>query len=167
MAGPLVAFDAEYPPDLFEQAARAFRDYLFGRYGPLLIVACIVNAVGLAIVLWFGVDSAVLLAALVFIAVLGPAWLLYEYFVAPSRYAARLRRALPPSNRVTVSSDSVVLTVRDQQATIPWSDVKVVVETQAFFLLVLSPFAFAFVPRSSLPVEAYDTLHLRARASAA
>jgi hypothetical protein len=161
------AFDAQYPPELFDQAARSFRDYLFRRYGPLLVAACVVNAIGLAVVLWFGVKSVVVLAGLVFIVVLGPAWLLYEYFLAPSRYAARLKHALPLSNRVTITSESLALTVRDREAAIPWTTIKAIVETQALFLLVLSPFAFAFVPRSGLPVEAYDTLHSRAQASAA
>jgi hypothetical protein len=160
------AFDAEYSPDLIELAAYTFRDYQFKRYGPWLISACIVNAVGLALSLWLGVTGA-LLAWVVFIVVIGPVWLLYKYFIAPSQYASKLKRNLPSHVPISVGSEAVSFVVRGQEATIPWSIVKAVVETQALFLLVLSPIASTFVPKSGLPIEAYDMLHSRSRSGAA
>jgi YcxB-like protein len=165
MSAQPVAFDAEYSPELIRQAARTFRDYLFKRYGPWLVAACIVNAIGLALSLRLGAETGAALTMVVFVVVLGPVWLLYEYFIGPSRYAARLKRVLPASGRMSVGSESVSLVVRGQEAAIPWSMVKVVVETHALFLLVLSPFAFAFVPKTGLPVEAYETLQSYARAT--
>ena len=104
-----VAFDAEYSPELIELAARTFRDYLLKRYGPWLIAACIVNAVGLALSLWLGAKTDAILAGVVFIVVLGPVWLLYKYFVGPTQYAARLKRFLPSHGRVSVGSEAVSL----------------------------------------------------------
>ncbi len=162
-----VTFDAEYSPELIEQAAHVFRDYLFRRYGAWLVAACVVNAAGLALSLQLGAETGAALAAVVFVVVLGPMWLLYKYFVGPSQYAARLRGVLPTSGRMSVGPESVSLMVRGQEAAIPWSMVKLVVETEALFLLVLSPFACAFVPRAGLPVEAYEALHKRSRPRAA
>ena len=104
---------------------------------------------------------------LLLIVVLGPTWLVYEYFVEPRRYAAALKRILPPHGRVSVSSDSVTLVVRGQETKLPWSLVKAVVDAQAFFLLVLSPFAFTFVPKPGLPKEAHDALLARSQRGAA
>lgn len=162
-----VAFDAEYSPELIDEAGRAFRDYLFRRYGPWLVAACLINAMGLALSLWLGLETGPVLWGVVFIVVIGPVWLAYEYLFEPHRYAARLKRVLPSRGRLSVDSEAVSLVVRGQESKLPWSLVKVVVETQAFFLLVVSPFAFTFVPKSGLPVEAYDTLRAKSQIGAA
>lgn len=167
MTGHGAAFEAEYSGELIEQAGRAFRDYLFRRYGPWLIAACLINAIGLALSVWLGAPPGPILWGVVFVVVVGPVWLLYEYFVEPHRYAARLKRVLPSRGRVSINSEAVSFLVRGQESKLPWSSVKVVVETQAFFLLIVSPFAFTFVPKSGLPVETYDTFRARSQARAA
>jgi hypothetical protein len=162
-----IAFTAEYTDELVQHAARSFRDYLFKRYGPLLIAACIVNALGLWLAHHFGAEVGVALLGVAFVVVLGPTWLLYEYLSIPSRYAVKLRRVLPPRSRVSLSVASVSLERQGQEAVLPWSLVKAVVETSAMFLLVVSPFAFTFVPRLGMPAAAYETLHARSRYRAA
>src|SRR4051812_475656 len=113
-----VAFDAEYSPELIEQAARTFRDYLFKRYGPWLVAACIVNAIGLALSLLLGAKPNAVLAGVAFIVLLSPVWLLYQYFIRPSQYAARLKRVLPMHGRISISAEAVSLVVRGQEASI-------------------------------------------------
>ena len=153
-----IVFEAEYSPQVIEQASRAFRDYLFKHYGSWLAGACVVNACGLAVLLTLGGPYGFMLAPILLIVFIGPVWLLYKYFATPARYAAKLKRLLPPSARASVNSESVTLMTRDREATIPWRVVKAVVETPSVFLFVLSPFAFTFVPRSGLPEEAYAML---------
>jgi hypothetical protein len=167
MTTRIETFDAEYSAELIEQAGHAFRDYLFRRYGPWLIAACVINAIALALCLWLGVEAGPLLWVIVFVVVIGPVWLAYEYFIEPHRYAAKLRRVLPSHGRVSVDAEAVLFVVNGKESKLPWSLVKVVVETQAFFLLVVSPFAFTFVPKSGLPGAAYDTLQAKSRAGAA
>jgi hypothetical protein len=164
---PPIAFEAEYSPQLIDQASRAFRDYVFKRYGWWLAGACVVNACGLAILLSLGAQFDFVLAPIVFIVILGPIWLLYKYFVTPARQAARLRRLLLPSVRASVNSGSLTLVVLNREITFPWSIVKAVVETPSLFLVVVSPFSFAFLPRSGLPSEVYATLRSKALRGAA
>ena len=157
------AFAVEYSDDLVRQAAYAFRDYLFKRYGPLLVGACIVNAFGLWLALRFGAEAGFALAGVGFVVVLGPTWLLYQYFLSPKRYAVKLRRVLPPRSRVSLSAASLSLEMPGQAAVIPWSMVKAVVETGSLYLIVVSPFAFTFVPRLGMSVEAGESLRARSQ----
>ena len=114
MYEPPIVFTAEYTDELVQHAVRSFRDYLFKRYGPLLIAACIVNALGLWLAVHFGADAGVALLGVAFVVVLGPTWLLYKYFSIPSQYAAKLRRVLPPRSRVSLAAASVSLEVQGQ-----------------------------------------------------
>jgi hypothetical protein len=163
MYEPPIMFTATYPEGLVRQAARAFRNYQFKRYGPLLIVACVVNALSPLLCLRLGVKPGVALNVVIFVALLGPTWLLYRYFVAPATHAASLRRVLPAQGSVSLSAASVSLEVRGKQVEVPWSAVKAVVETNTLFLLVLSPFAFTFLPRIGMPFEADKSLLARSR----
>ena len=167
MYEPPIEFTAEYTDELVVRAARSFRDYLFKRYGPLLGAACVVNALGLWLAIRFGAVAGVALYSVAFVVVLGPTWLLYKYLSIPSQYASRLRRVLPSRSRVSLATATVSLETQGQQAVIPWSLVRAVVETSAMFLLVVSPFAFTFVPMLGMPAAAYATLHARSRYRAA
>jgi hypothetical protein len=172
MSTPQIAFNARYSPELIEEATRTFRDYRFRRYGSTYFAACLINAVGLALALWFGAkggafESVVFIAStalIVFVVVSGPVWLLYQYFLEPSRQAAVLRQLLPPQLPMSIGPTTLWITTAGREIAIP---VKVVVETNALFLVVLSPFAFALVPRSDLPREAFELLHGKAQPGAA
>jgi hypothetical protein len=166
MATSLVTFDAEYSSELIAEASFTFRDYLFRRYGRWLMAACVVNAIGLALSIWLGSNADSVLTGISVIVVLGPIWLAYKYFVGPSRYAARLKAMLPASGRTSVGSESVALVVRGKEVAIPWTLVKVVLETEGLFLLVLSPLSFVFIPRRGLPTEVYETLHAKSQLGA-
>src|SRR5260370_41694126 len=98
MPTPAVTFDVVYSPEIATQAAETFRNYRWKRYGPLMVVACIVNAIGLAAALWLGAQpGAASTLFLIFTVVFVPLWLLYEHFVWPSRYVSSLVGVLPPS----------------------------------------------------------------------
>jgi len=160
MSTPTVSFDVIYSPEVAVQAAHTFREYRFSRYGVLMIGACVVNALGLLAALWLGArPEAASTLFVVVIVVIGPVWLLYEHFVWPSRYVSRLLRLLPSPGRVSLTSESVSVETRKQDAVIQWSKIKRVLETQNAFLLVLYPFAFLLIPKVGLPMEAYDALH--------
>jgi hypothetical protein len=165
---PALTFDVVYSPEIAKRAAEAFRSYRWKRYGPLMVTACIVNAIGLAIAIWLGADLGKAATLFVgFVVVFGPLWLLYEHFVWPSRYASKLIRVLPPSGRVSVAPDAVSLATRDRDAEIPWAKIKRVLETQNAFILVLSPFHFVFIPRIGLPIDADGALRARSQSKVA
>lgn len=166
-ASEAATFDAQYTPALIEDATRVFRDYRFKRYGALLIAACVVNALAFGFVAWQRAASGLTLFWLVFIVAAGPTWLLYEYFLAPSRFAARLKRALPSSTRVSFGRQSVSFLFGAQAVSVPWSDIKAVVETGTLFLLVVSPFTFVLLPRAGIPPAGYRALHARSQPTAA
>lgn len=158
-----VTFDVVYSPDAATEAAARFRDYRFKRYGPLMIGACIVNGIGLFAVLWFGAKPGAPSTLFIwFFVVLSPIWLLYEHFVWPRLYMAKLLRLLPSPGRVSVSAESISVMTRRRDAVLPWSRIKTVLETPSTFLLVLSPpFGFLFIPRAALPAEARDALRAK------
>ena len=162
-----IAFEAVYSSENRRLAGRAFRDYQFKRYGLLMIAACVINAIGLAFVLWSGAKLGATVYFLVFVVAMGPLWLLYEYFLGPRMYEAKLGLVLAPAGQVIVGSEAVTLPGRRGDIVFPWSIVKVVVEKSDFFLLVLSPFSSYFVPRPGMPALAYDALHSKVNFGAA
>src|SRR5207248_6811208 len=144
-------------------------DYRFERYGRLLIAACIVNAIGFGLLLWFGAKSVppLLWVPFMFVVLSGPIWLCYAHFVFPAWFAARLQRLFPQPMRVLIDKGSVCFVLRRRELSIPWSAVEVVLEAQTLFLLMRSPFAFLVLPKAGLPGEAYSILHARSRPRAA
>jgi hypothetical protein len=162
-AASQAAFDVRYTPVLIEHATRVFRDYRFKRYGALLIAACVLNALVMAFLVWLRADTSLARLLLVFVVAVGPVWLLYEYFVAPSRFAIRLKRALPDSARVSFAKQSISFAFDDQKVTVPWRDIKDVVEADTLFLLVISPFTFLLLPSAGIPPAASRALHARSR----
>ena len=155
-------FDVVYAPEVATDAAYRFRDDRFKRYGLLMIAACIVNLIGLSAALWFGArprDASTLF--IFFIVIVGPVWLLYEQFVWPQWYVSRLLRVLPSPGRISVSEDSISVTTVRRDALIPWTRIKRVLEARSAYVLVLSPFAFLFIPTTGLPAKVRDGLRAR------
>jgi hypothetical protein len=108
-----------------------------------------------------------LLAPVILIVICGPIWLLYQYFLGPSRQAARLKEVLPPQRQFSIDPQTLWVITQGREIALPFSRMKAVVETDALFMLVLSPFSFSFVPSSGLPAAAYSLLHERAQSNAA
>ena len=172
MSTPQVTFNVRYSSELIDEAARAFRDYRFRRYGLIFVVACLINAVGLAFIFWFGAKGhdfesiafTISTAFVVLTVVAGPVWLLYQYFIEPGRRAAILKKALPSSRTVTLGPTTLWLTAGGREFAIP---INVVVETSSLFLVVLSPFVFVLLPTSDLPGQAFEVLHGKSRSRVA
>ena len=82
MLSPSTVFETRFTPESMQSAGVEFRDYLVGRYGFLLGVACAVNLAALAFVLWSDPAPGPALYAMVFVAVLCPVWLLYRFYFA-------------------------------------------------------------------------------------
>jgi hypothetical protein len=163
MIGESAIFETMYTPESIREAAYTFRDYQFRHYGPLLIVACIVNAVGLTIALWFGMPRDAIFWFFVFVVVVSPMWLVYMYLGRPYLDAARLRMTLAPSGKVTVGPEGVVLPLHRGQLKLSWTRIKAVQEKDNLFLLVVSPLFSYFVPTSGMPDSACELLRSRAR----
>ena len=136
MATSAVSFDVVYSPEAAAQAAHAFREYRFKRYGLLMVGACVVNALGFLAALWLGAQpGAAYMLFVMAVVIVGPIWLLYEHFVWPSRYVSRLLRLLPSPGRVSLTSESLSVETRKQDAVIQWSKIRRVLETSEAFLL--------------------------------
>jgi len=162
-----VSFDVAYPREVIRQAAHAFRAYQVKRYGLLMVSACIINAVGLVLAVHFGAEPGLALNVVVFVVILGPSWLLYQYFLGPRLYEIKHQLILEPSGVVVVNQEAVHLPARRGSFVLRWSALSAVLESPAFFLLVLSPFSAYFVPRHGMPSAAYDAFHSKAVSRAA
>jgi hypothetical protein len=161
-----VVFNAEFSPELIDQAALSFREYRYARYGRLLIAASMINAAAFGLLLWLAPrPDPAFFSFFLFVVVFCPAWLFYRHFDGPRRRATMLKRVLPRSARVSVTAESVSYALQSREVTIPLSHTKAVIETQPLFLIVLTPFAFFFLPKSNIPAEAYEILHNRAQSS--
>ena len=79
MSDSPLSFDAVYAPQTVSEAAHAFRDYQFKRYGLLFASACAINAAGLAVMHWSGAAHDAAFFGAVFAVVLGPIFMLYQY----------------------------------------------------------------------------------------
>ena len=151
MNPPPAIFEAHFSVESMQEAGVAFRDYLFKRYGLLLVAACAINATGLAFAVWVGAEPGPALYLTVFIVVLGPVWLLYNYFTGPHLQAHLLRRILAVRGNVSVGDDCVVLPGQDgREVSFAWSKTKVV-EHASIYLLVPSPFFVYYVPKLGMP----------------
>jgi hypothetical protein len=165
---PPAHFEAEFPPESIETASKAFRDYLFRRYGVLLVGAFVINAAGLAVVYWSGAERGLMFGTLAFaLLVLFPVWFLYKYTVGPRLHAAALRQLLPSRGSVNLGKDFVVLPTRDGGTIeLSWSGTKIV-EHPSLFLLVRSPFMAYYVPKQGMPAAIEQIVQAKAARSAA
>jgi hypothetical protein len=156
-------FDMAFSREIAAEAAAQFRDYRFKRYGLLMITACAINVLGFCVALWSGFYPP---ANYLFLVIGSPLWLLYEHFIWPRAYALRLVRSLSSATQVSINREWIFVAARGQYTPIRWSRIKKVVQTPSVFLLVLSPFAFLFIPTAGLPVDARDVLCSKALADA-
>jgi amino acid transporter len=95
MSTAQISFDAAFSAGTMRHAARLFRDYQFKRYGLLLVVACLVNALGLFLAVSFGLPLGGTFWLVAFVVVIGPIWLAYKYFLGPRLHIAYLQRVRP------------------------------------------------------------------------
>ena len=147
-------FEVKYSPESAVDAASRFQDDRFKRYGRLMIAACIINAIGVSAAIWLGARlEALSTLFLIVVVIVGPAWLLYERYVWPQRYASKLLRVLPATGRISISDESISIATVRGDAVIPWSRIGRVLEAQSAFVLVLTPFSFLFIPATDLPAE--------------
>jgi hypothetical protein len=168
MAFDSLSFETIYTPETVARAMIVFRDYQFARYGLLLGLCCLINALALALLLSAGAELNATTWFVVFIVFGGPLWLAYMYFVRPHLLAAMLRQVLAPAGRVTVSAASVALPRRGgQHLFLPWSSIKVVRDAEDLVLLVRSPLFAYFIPKVDMPDGAYRALLSKAQSSAA
>ena len=168
MSAPASSFEVTYSSELVAAAAKMFRDYQFKRYGRLLLLCCAINALGFALVLWFGAPLDASMLFIAFVVVIGPVWLAYKYFAGPTIIAAKLRYVLAPAGCVTIGSASVSLPIRDgKQLELPWSRVKSVQEAESLFLLIVSPLWAYFLPKLAMPEALHEKLRARSRSDAA
>jgi len=158
-----IDFDSPFAPELLDQASTDFvRGFLFKRYGAWLVVACVVNLIGFALVLWLGGANAASMVFLAGIAVLGPVYLFWTYHFQSARIATRLKQYWVPAAHFSLGESAFSVTTSGGSASVPWSRVKALLEFPAYFMLVFSPFAFIVLPKASLPEEGYKVVREKA-----
>ena len=168
MPGDDVDAEIEYTDRVIEQACGSFVRYFFStRYGRLLVLASVVNAVGFALAVHFGVKDKFMLFVVGMIAALGPIYLSSLYFLFPKRTSAVLKQHLKPRAKVTVSSSGFGIAANGRAIALPWADVKAIREFPDYFLLVLARLAFAVIPKHGLPDASQQTIRQVAGINAA
>ena len=157
MSAHCVQFEPQYTPELLRSASTAFvRGYLFTTYGRWLVLACVINCMAFALVVWLGLGGASVWST-GSVALLGSVWLAQFYVRYPARFAARATSA-EPITRIVLTAQSVEITTRSGCTNLSWSRFKAVVEAPTAFLLVASPFAFLPLPKLGMPAEAVALL---------
>ena len=157
--GPMQA-EVAYNRELLEAAAGCFIKQYFRSQGRWLLVACVVNAIGLAAILALGAKASITIALVVVIVATGPLYCLYLLTLFPRRYASKAARFLVPTAQVSFTAATFEVSARDRVSRIPWTSIKEVWECPTAFLLVISQFAviFVVVPKSQLHQAAHEYL---------
>lgn len=150
-------FEAVYNDVVIDDAARTFVHRLFRRYLGWLAAACSLNIAGFAFALMFPAGSLVI-SAIGLLAVLGPVFLLLMYFRFPGKLAAALKQGLKPSARVSVSSSGLSMSVKGRSFTRQWTDLQAILEFPDYFLLVVAPLVFTFIPKKDIPLAAQQLI---------
>lgn len=152
-------------PTEIRHAAYLFRDYQFKRYGPVLSIACIINLAAFLFALQAGDVDATLLTIAGVIAITGPVWLVYKYFLYPHLMVASLKSVFDSEVLVSLEADAFSFSRDGRESTIRWSDVKSILETDLIFMFVLSPVLFTFLPKSALSHELSSFLREKLQAA--
>lgn len=157
-------FDAVFTEEVIGAAAKAFvqRYYVLGKYRTWLIAACIINPVGFAFAVMFGVDTWILIMV-GFIAMLGPVYFPLAYFRLPGQIARRMKLAIENPVHVSVNSSGFSLATKGRTSAKAWSDLKAIAEFPEYFLLVVSAAAFTLIPKHEAPLAATELIRELAR----
>ena len=162
-------FQASYDDAMIEEAARAFMHRLRKKYGTLLFVACVVNIIGFVLVLVLPGSGLSLTVLVGLIAALGPIYFPWAYHRFPQKFATNMKKGLKPAVQVSLNSSSLGMSANGQSFTKPWTDFKEILEFADYFMFVLNPLAFTFVPKKDTPVAAQqlirETAHFNASAA--
>src|SRR6266705_2268621 len=158
MPNSALEFDAVYDDSLIDSAAKAFVHRLFKKYLWVLVAACLLNIVGFIFVLIFPGSGTLMTAAIGILAALGPLYFPWAYFRFPGKFAAPMKRVLKPAARVSVSSSGFSLSAHGRSFTREWTKLKEILEFPEYFLLVIAPMAFTFIPKKDVPLEAQQLI---------
>ena len=151
-------FDVAYDDAIIDSAANTFVRRLAKKYGWLLFAACIVNIVGFLLVLMLPGSSKPMVVALGLLAALGPLYFPWRYLRLPEALAAPMKQMLKPTAHISICPLSFTMSAKERSFTSPWADLKAILEYTDYFLLVVGPFAFTFIPKKDAPYEAQQLI---------
>jgi len=163
MADRTFGFEAAYDDAIIDNAAKTFVRRLFRKYLWLLVVACILNIVGFVFVLILPGTSKVMTAAIGMLAALGPVYFPWAYLRLPKTFAAAMKQGLKPNAHLSVSSSSFTISAKGRSFSKPWTDLRAILEFPDYFLLVVAPLAFTFIPKKDTPPEAQQLIREASR----
>ena len=151
-------FDAAYSDAIIDDAAKTFVRRLFKRYLGWLVAVCFLNIAGFVTVLKLPGTGNLLISLTGLLAVLCPLFLLLMYIRFPGKLAAGLKRGMKPSAHVSVRPSGFSMWVTGRSLTKEWTDLQAILEFPDYFLLVVAPFAFTFIPKKDMPVAAQQLI---------
>lgn len=155
MANEALQFEAHFSNVMIDDASQTFVRRLFSKYAWLLVAVCVVNIIGFVLVLILPGTSTPMIVAIGVLAAIGPMYFPWQYFRLPKALAAPLKRGpLKPSAIISISPSSFTISVKGQEFTRGWADLKAVVEYPEYFLLEVTFLAFAFIPKKDMSSEA-------------
>lgn len=158
MPDHIVEFDAAYDDAIIDDAAKTFVRRLFKRYLGMLAAACLLNVVGFIVVLTLPGNGELVTSAIGLLAVLGPVFLVLMHLRFPRKLAAALKQGLKPAVHVSVSSSSFSMLAKDRSFTKQWTDLKAILKRPDYFLRVVAPLAFTFIPKKDVPLAAHQLI---------
>ena len=151
-------FDVTYDDAIIYDAAKTFVRRLFRKYLVLLLAVCSLCVGGFVAVLALPDSGRLATSAFGLLAVLVPVFLLLMYFRFPGKLAAALKQGLKPSAHASVSPSSLSMSVKGRSFTKSWTDLQEILEFPDYFLFVLAPLVFTFIPKKDIPPAAQQLI---------
>ncbi|SRR6266849_3715899 len=156
-------FEAAYDDANIDAAAKTYVEVLYKKYRGILGVACLINIIGFLLVLILPGSNTLMTIGIGCLAAIGPAYFPWAYFRFPSKFAANMKRGLKPTARLSVTSSSFSILAKGRSFTKQWADLKAILEFPDFFLIVVAPLAFTFIPKKDAPDEAQQLIREASR----
>ncbi len=151
-----VQYQASFPEALVDDAGRRFRDHVYRRmFGWTLATCTLIWLVGcIAGVLLLGWTGSTI--TLVVMLAVTQTYYVANYFLRPRVIARRLLRAFGHGALVTLRPDGFDIEVGSSRMSRPWGRQRAILESDAYFLLVILPTIGLVLPRQGMPEQGVD-----------
>ncbi len=88
------------------------------------------------------------------LAALGPIYFPWQYYRLPGALSVRMKETLVPNAEVSIGASTFTLSAKGRSFTCHLKDLKEIAELQDYFLFVVGPLAFTFIPNRDMPLDA-------------
>jgi YcxB-like protein len=155
---PTIDFETTRSDDLIADASRELARHSLKRYlRPMYYVAMAINFFAFILALVF-FPYRFLAWFLGFLAIAPPLYWIAALNFRPRLIRAILRRYNQPSAHISLGSEAFTVAAKGRVLTLPWTDVREVLEYRTCFLFVIARFVAVVVPKEGLPTGGSDLL---------